>query len=209
MKAKLLALGLLATLAAYGCASQTSEDDQTQDEAESQDELILRKGSVDHAAIVEVTTMMLASGPQSPLLDPYNQEDPFAIRGGEYLRTFDQRIGQFDAIDGRADWKPEQRAAWTARVTAGNYQILDTSKPCDFYNPHSYLEIERAKLTGRTHATCGGRNPNEDALDVTANFLVRGPSASMSDAEAIHDGVANATKPAEDAFPYLAEMNGF
>lgn len=209
MKAKLWAFGLLTVVAVYGCASESTEEDQMQEDGESQDELILRKGSVDHAAIVEVTTMMLASGPTSSLLDPYNQEDPFAIRGGSYLQTFNQRLNQFDAIDGRADWKPEQITAWNARVNAGNYQILDTSKPCDFYNPHSYLEIERAKLTGRQHTTCGGRNPNEDALDVTANFLVRGPAASVKDANAIHDGVESATKPATDVFPYVAEMNGF
>lgn len=209
MKAKLMALGLLTLVAAYGCASETSEEDQVPEDAQSEDELILRKGSVDNAAIVEVTTMMLASGPTSGLLDPYNQEDPFAIRGGNYQQTFNQRLAQFDSIDGRSDWKPEQVSAWTSRINAGNYQIFDTSKPCDFYNPHSYLEIERAKLTGKAHTTCGGRNPNEDALDVTANFLVRGPAASVKDANAIHDGVETATKPADDAFPYLAEMNGF
>lgn len=50
--------------------------------------------------------------------------------------------------------------------------------------------------------------PNEDAMDVTLNFLIRGPSASMYDADALTDGVDEATKPSTDAFPYLAEMNG-
>lgn len=103
--------------------------------------------------------MMLASDPTSGQLDPYNQEDPFNIRGGTYGRTFAQRLTQFDAYDGKTDWKP-----------------------------HTCLEIERATLTGQVATTCGGRMPNEDAMDVTLNFLIRGPSASAQDREAIRDG---------------------
>ena len=51
--------------------------------------------------------------------------------------------------------------------------------------------------------------PNEDAMDVTLNFLIRGPSASAQDREAIRDGVSQATKKATASFPYLAELNGF
>ena len=96
----------------------------------------------------------------------------------------------------------------TPACRSANYLVVDTSKPCDFTDPHTYLEIERAQLTGRTHTTCGGRMPNEDALDVTLNFLVRGPAASAQDADAITDGVDQATKKSTDTFPYLADMNG-
>jgi hypothetical protein len=50
--------------------------------------------------------------------------------------------------------------------------------------------------------------PNEDALDVTLNFLIRGPGSSVEDTDAFHDGVDQATQPSTDTFPYLAEMNG-
>ena len=49
--------------------------------------------------------------------------------------------------------------------------------------------------------------PNEDAMDVTLNFLIRGPSASAQDREAIHDGVDSPTKLSTRTFPYLAELN--
>lgn len=112
------------------------------------------------------------------------------------------------SYDDRTDWKPEQAEAWVARMASGNYLVVDTSKPCDFARPHTYLEIERAKMMGREHTTCGGRMPNEDALDVTLSFLMRGPGASAEDPDAITDGVDQATKPSVDTFPYLAEMNG-
>lgn len=212
---KLLAVGVFASVAALfasGCSTETGDENEEAPAGESQDELAMRKGSVDHAAIVEVTTMMLVGeiGTQfATVLDPYNQADPFAIRGASYTPTFQNRLAQFDQIDGHVDWKPEQAAAWITRITEGNYLVVDTSKPCDFNNPHTYLEIERAQLTGRAHTTCGGRMPNEDALDVTANFLIRGPSASDQDEGAITDGVDQATKQATSTFPYLGEMNGF
>jgi hypothetical protein len=206
MKIKLTHVAALAAFAlfasGYGCAQEEAPAEE-----QSEDELGLRRGSVDHAAIVESTTMMLAGQPLDGQLDPYNQADPFAIRGA-FEATFARRLADFDAYDGKADWRPEQASAWAARMGSGNYLVVDTSKPCDFARPRSYLEIERAQLSGRAHETCGGRNPNEDALDVTLNFLVRGPGASAADEGALHDGVDAPTKLATDTFPYLAEMNG-
>lgn len=198
----------IAVVGTAGCADQTQEDDS----GTSNDELSLRRGSVDHAAIVEVTTVMLASIAEDPVdfatvLDPYNEDDPFAIHGGNYSEQFGRNLKKLDNADGHADWTPAQSASWVSRVANGNYQIIDTSKPCDWQNPHTYLEIERAQLTGHPHTTCGGRMPNEDALDVTLNFLIRGPAASALDADAVTDGVDEATKPATDEFPYLADMN--
>jgi hypothetical protein len=196
-----LAIGFLA---AYGCAAP----DEPADDSATSEGAFHDKGAVDHAAIVEVTTMMLGDVPDFPtVLDPYNQSDPFRISGA-YAGAFDRRLRNFDAMDGKEDWSEEQRSAWVRRVSAGNYVIVDTSKPCDFRNPHTYLEIERSRIAGREHETCGGRMPNEDALDVTVNWLIRGPRASATDPEAIHDGVDRATQTSATTFPYLAEMNG-
>lgn len=107
------------------------------------------------------------------------------------------------------NWSADQASRWTARLAGGNYIVVDTSKPCSYDAPHTYLEIERAQLTGKSHTTCGGRMPNEDAMDVTLNFLIRGPAATDQDPNAIGDGVDRATKLATNTFPYLAEMNGF
>ena len=200
-------VGMLA-LAACSAEEPVEVDDV------SEDELILRRGSVDHAAIVEATTMMLVDGlateapPLDPSLDPYNREDPFRITAAPYRSAVAKNLGRFDYYDRKIDWTASQTTAWVTRMATGNYQVIDTSKPCDFASPHTYLEIERAALTGKPHATCGGRMPNEDALDVTVNFLIRGPAATEQDPGAIRDGVFAATKPALSSFPYLAEMNG-
>lgn len=201
----LLTVGFLSVAWVFGCSSSEPEADSGDD---THDELGLKKGPIDHAAIVESTTMMLAGTPTDEHLDPYNQEDPFAIRSDKYADTFARRLSQFDDYDGKRDWTPEQARGWVSRMSAGNYLVVDTSKPCDFANPHTYLEIERAQMLGTEHQTCGGRNPNEDVLDVTINFLVRGPRANPDDADGIHDGVGQATHKSVDTFPYLHEMNG-
>jgi hypothetical protein len=171
-------------------------------------ESALRKGSVDHGAIVEGATMMLGT-PTDSLLDQYNQEDdPFSIHANAFSPQFARVLAQFDAYDSVQDWPNDQAAAWVARMAGGNYLVVDTSKPCDFNDPHTYLEIERSALTGTDHQTCGGRMPNEDALDVTLNFMVRGPGASATDSAALHDGVEQATTQSQAVFPYLAELNG-
>jgi len=199
---RIFALTLISLLAAHGCGGG-----QEPEQADS-DLIGAHKGSVDHAAIVEGTTMMLAGGPVDSILDPYNREDPFAIKSSSYAPTFAKRLAAFDDYDGQTDWSDDQAAAWASRMASANYLVVDTSMPCDFENPHTYLEIERAQLTGQKHMTCGGRMPNEDALDVTLDFLIRGPAASADDSDAIHDGVDSATHPSEDTFPYLAELNG-
>jgi hypothetical protein len=206
-KHSIVAFALLSIIAAYGCTASDAGDEAEPEVTE--DELLLRRGSVDNAAIVESTTMMLAGQPLDGHLDPYNQSDPFAIQSGAFASTFERRLRAFDAYDGKTDWTPEQTRTWVARMASSNYQVIDTSKPCDFADPHTYLEIERAKMTGREHETCGGRMPNEDAMDVTLNFLIRGPAASAEDEGAITDGVDQATKKSVDTFPYLADMNGF
>lgn len=200
---KLLAFAAL-TLVACAASEGSSDDDNT---GVGKDDFIGIPGNVDSAGIVESGTMMQASNPLSLELDSYNREDPFAIKPGGYLDTFTTRLANFDSYDGHTDWSPEQAKAWNSRMAQGNYQIIDTSKPCDWENPHTYLEIERAQLTGKEHTTCGGRMPNEDALDVTANFLIRGPAASMDDEDGLHDGVEQATQKSSDTFPYLAELN--
>lgn len=205
---KLWILSLLSLVAIYGCVAEEEGDGEEDEPQQTEDELRLRKGVVDNAGVVEATTLMLAGGPTDGLLDPYNREDPFRIASAKYSARFAQRLGRFDAYDGRTDWTMAQAAAWTRRMANGNYLVVDTSKPCDFANPHTYLEIERAKLMGRAHTTCGGRMPNEDALDVTLNFLIRGPAASAEGEGAITDGVDKATKKSAPTFPYLADPNG-
>lgn len=195
-----LALTLVACAASEG---------PTEEVEQSNDELALRRGNIDHAAISESTTMMMADNPFSFQLDGYNAEDPFAIKPAAFLPTFQERLARFDSYDGKTDWTPEQADEWNNRMATANYLLIDTSKPCDYENPHTYLEIEKAHLTGGEHQTCGGRMMNEDVLDATANFLIRGPSANWDDEDTLTDGVEQATQKSTDTFPYLAEMNGW
>ena len=209
---KIFALGMLSLLAAYGC-SQSDAEDTTPDQADSEDALIGFKGSVDHVGVVEATTIMLTTTTIAPpldsALDSYNQSDPFRIAPANYRDAFAKNLIKFDGIDGKTDWTADQSAKWVARMSSANFQVIDTSKPCNFDDPHTFLEIERAALLGTDYKTCGGRMPNEDALDVTMNFLVRGPAASPADEGAISDGVDQATQKSDSAFPYLADLNGF
>jgi len=210
MKTSIIGALVLASLAAaYGCSSQ-ADDSSSPDQSE--DRIGLVTGNVDHAAIVEITTMMLIKTPTKapPLdsaLDPFNESDPFHLNAGAVQAQFAENLGKFDAYDAKTDWTEAQAAKWTARIGSGNFLVLDTSKPCNFDDPHTYLEIERAQLTGQDHATCGGRMPNEDAFDVTANFLARGPAASVNDDDAVGDGVDQATRRSAARFPFLADLN--
>jgi hypothetical protein len=202
---KILALGMLSFFAAYGCGD--SEPASSPTAAES--EVVGFKGNVDHVGIVEAGTILLTTSSNPILdlnLDSYNREDPFNIRGTSFRDTFAKNLVKFDAIDGKTDWTPAQTSMWLARI-ASSYMVIDTSKPCDFAAAHTYLEIERAALTGKPHTTCGGRTPNEDALDVTMNFLARGPAASSDGADVIRDEVDQATQRSTAQFPYLADLN--
>lgn len=192
-------------LVLVACGASESQEEV----AEKGDEISWRTGPIDHAAVSESTTMMQADNPFSFALDGYNVEDPFAIRPDAYIDNFKDRLKRFDDADGKTDWTPAQADEWNNRMATANYLVIDTSKPCDYKSPHTYLEIEKAHLTGKDHQTCGGRMMNEDVLDATANFLIRGPNANYDDEDTLIDGVDQATQKSTDVFPYLAEMNGW
>ena len=209
-QARILVFGALALVASsYACGQSTADDSENSSESA----FVGFKGSVDNAGMVEMGTILLTTA-SNPLidssLDAFNQEDPFALAptaAPGYRTAFASNLKKFDAIDGKTDWTAAQSSKFLARL-ASNYQVLDTSKPCSaFGDQHTYLEIESAMLNGTTHTTCGGRMPNEDVLDVTFNFLARGPGASATEDGAIGDGIDQATQLASDAFPYLADIN--
>ena len=76
---------------------------------------------------------------------------------------------------------------------------MDFAKP---YAEDSYLEIERALLQGRAHATCGGRSLNDDAIDTNFTFIV-----TAGHGPRISDGFDQATVRASQSFPYLVPPN--
>jgi hypothetical protein len=55
---KLFAVAVLSLFAVYGCSASDAEDTEADQEV-SEDQLLLGKGNVDNAGVVELTTMML------------------------------------------------------------------------------------------------------------------------------------------------------
>jgi hypothetical protein len=105
----------------------------------------------------------------------------------------------FDRLDGKADWPLGADGAHPlTELLLADYLVVDLSRP---YAEDSFLEIERALLEGRPHATCGGRSLNEDTMDTLYTLLISGG------AQRISDGVDQPTLSAGGVFPYLAPPN--
>ena len=137
------------------------------------------------------------------LRDLYNQEDPFEL-APHYLDAYRARLNAnlqfFDGLDGKIDWPlhPDGTHPLTELLLA-DFQVVDVAKP---FAEDGYLEIERALLEGRAHATCGGRSLNDDAQDTMATLTYTGGNGPRID-----DGVDQATVPASQSFPYVAPPN--
>jgi hypothetical protein len=137
------------------------------------------------------------------LRDLYGLEDAFHLGKdyqGAYRARLNANLAVFDRLDGQTDWPPRGDGAHPlTELLLADHLVVDVSQPSA---NESFLEIERAMLEGRAHATCGGRSPNDNVMDTLYTLLVnagRGPR--------IGDGVDRATKPAAGTFPYLAPPN--
>ena len=131
--------------------------------------------------------------------DLFNAEDAFRLEP-YYLDAYRARVNanlaRYDSLDGKTDWPlDEQGRHPLTEFLLADFLVLDISKP---FSENGYLEIDRALLAGRTHATCGGRWPNDDIVDKFLTLMVGGV-----DGDAISDGVDRATTPAAETFPYL------
>jgi hypothetical protein len=137
------------------------------------------------------------------LRDLYGLEDAFHLGKdyqGAYRARLNANLAVFDRLDGQTDWPlDEQGTHPLTELVLADHLVVDVSKP---YATDSFLEIERAMLGGREHATCGGRSPNDDVMDTLYTLLVNAGGGPQ-----IGDGVDRATKPATRAFPYLAPPN--
>ena len=155
----------------------------------------------------EVKNMMLAPKQFDPvnrdleIRDLYNMEDAYHLAEayqGAYRARLDANLAFWDGLDRKADWTTSEsgRHPLTELILA-DFLVVDVSKP--YQESGSFLEIEQATLEGRAHTTCGGRAPNDDVMDTIFSLMVnagRGPR--------IRDGVDRASRPASQAFPYLA-----
>jgi hypothetical protein len=137
------------------------------------------------------------------LRELWNEEDPFELAPnylGAYRARLNANLGVMDGIDGKIDWPLQADGTHPlTELYLNDYLVVDVAKP---YAEDSYLEIERALLQGRAHATCGGRSLNADAGDTNFTFAITGGNGPP-----ISDGVDEATVRASDSFPYLAAPN--
>jgi hypothetical protein len=135
--------------------------------------------------------------------DLYNLEDAFHL-GKDYRDVYrarlDANLAVFDRLDGTTGWSLSADATHPlTQLLLADHLVVDVSRP---YAEDSFLEIERALLQGRAHATCGGRSLNDDVMDTWYTLLITG-----GDGPRIGDGVDQATAPAGRVFPYLAPPN--
>jgi hypothetical protein len=137
------------------------------------------------------------------LRDLYNLEDAFHLGKdyrGAYRARLNANLAVFDRLDSHTAWPLDAGGGHPlTELLLEDYLVVDASRP---YVQDSFLEIERAMLDGRPHATCGGRSLNDDVMDTLYTLLIAGDGAQR-----IHDGVDQATKPAVCSFPYLAPPN--
>jgi hypothetical protein len=165
---------------------------------------------LERAGRPEVENLMLAPKQFDPvnrdleIRDLYNMEDAFRpgpAYQGAYRARLNANLAFWDGLDGKTDWPAgEDGTHPLTELLLADYLVVDAAKP--FAEPGSFLEIELATRRGKAHATCGGRALNDDVMDTIFTLLVNAGKGPI-----IRDGVDQATRPASNAFPYLAPPN--
>ena len=146
----------------------------------------------------EITNASMIVSNGTELRDLYNQERPFKVSPDHaelYRARLKEKIAFYDRIDGKVEW-PEADQDALAAILLDDFLIIDMAKPSGSDN---FFEIEKAALQRKEHATCGGRKPADDVMDILLTFYIN------RDLEAkVRDGVDKPDKPISDQFPYLA-----
>ena len=155
---------------------------------------------LDRVGRPEVTNVsMVAHGKEPDLRDQYNTDRPFQVSPANtqlYLKRLAENISFYDKVDGKSNWKDADRLA-LADIVADDFLLVDVSKPC---RGGGFFEIEKALLQHKAHETCGGRQLNDDIMDILYTLYV-----GSFDGARVSDGVFQPTKSVSDSFPYLAE----
>ena len=137
------------------------------------------------------------------LRDLYNREDAFALSQVYrplYESRLDANLAFFDGLDGATAWPIGADGRHPLRdLLIDDFLILDLAHA---FAPGGFLEIERALIDNRPHATAGGRWLDDDILDDLLTWMVNGGRG-----ERFGDGVDAPTKPASLTFPYVREPN--
>ncbi|CDM62306.1 MULTISPECIES: DUF4331 family protein [Rhizobium] len=155
----------------------------------------------------EIKNVMLSNATRDPkgveLRDLYNKEDAFSL-SREYRPLYESRVDAtlafFDGLDGEMAWQLAADGRHPMRdLLMDDYLVLDLAHP---FATGNFLEIERAALENRPHASAGGRWLDDDILDEMLTLLVNGGRG-----ERLGDGVDGPTNPAAPIFPYVRQAN--
>ena len=158
----------------------------------------------------EVKNMMLAPkqfdtvNRDLEIRDLYNMEDAFHLGEsypGAYRARLNANLAFWDGLDEKVDWPLDENGNHPlTELVLADFLVVDVTKP---YAEHgSFLEIELAARRGEPHRTCGGRTLNDDVIDTLFTQLINAGNGPV-----IRDGVDHSSRPAGQAFPYLAEPN--
>lgn len=145
-------------------------------------------GQVDRAGRPAIAVAVLPSARRDAFNRLRQTDDPFPFK-----QDFETGLVALDQLDGVDNWGSPHPAI---ALMSFDVLLVDTTKP---YSTTGFLEIENEIMAGgAAHATCGGRTPQEDAVDKLYSFLVAKKLTGVS------DGVSAATKAPTSTFPYLA-----
>jgi hypothetical protein len=162
-------------------------------------------GPIDRMGRVAINTALNLG--DDAMKDAYNQEPTIQdwAANTKFDASFEKNLVTFDSLDGTTNWALTAGVHPLRDALKTDVLIVDTGKRCDSSNGYcegGYLELEAELLLGGpAHRTCGGRTLNEDVIDKTLTLLV------TKGAQAVSDGVSQATKPSSHTFPYLPDPN--
>jgi hypothetical protein len=155
----------------------------------------------DWAGRPELANYLITIPGEVNLLDLWNQQTPFSV-DPQILPLFRDRLRKhfriWDLKDGKRDWSEEDLNA-NVNIFLNDFLLIDVSKKT---TDVSNLEIEKSILNGRPHQTGGGRTLDCNAVDILLTWMINRDNGPFLQSPAIQ-----ATKKAENKFPYLASPN--
>jgi hypothetical protein len=111
----------------------------------------------------------------------------------------ERNVALFDGLDNRTSERDrcnnlEAPYDDLAQLLANDQLFVDTaSGNCD-----AYFAVERTSFGAQSHASCGGRAPSYDVIDLIYSEVVKGASLPM-----LSDGVGPHGDHSDSAFPFL------
>lgn len=154
---------------------------------------------LDWVARPEITNVTMAARGREDIRDEYNTQEPFSIgvlEWSKYHQRIVDNVLYFDGIDNDYNWTTTDVKAF-ASILMNDALVLDLTLPCLDDN---YMNIEKAVLNKEEPTSCGGRQLQDDFVDVIYTYYV-----NKDQGDVIRDGVDAPHKATLDEFPYLNE----